>query len=168
MGQTMTDHDRPKTTQAHHSPGAREVQDAASFVGNLLDEELRGELLQEAAPGSSSRTRVSILCSALYSMNASLEECLHWIPGWFGCDLPAEVDGLALVNKVISQTEAATFDRVAQLQEQTIMAEKEEDEAILNSLVDEIEIRAVAAREPHQSTQSPMARPQHHSPTNLG
>ena len=119
--------------------GEAHLQDAAEYFKGFLDPELQPELeAHDVDRGEAKRVRIGILTSPLYTKKANHEECIHWIPGWLGSDLPPEVDGNQLVKAIIEDAKDTMNHQVAKLLDQK--GKIKEDESVLHwSLDHEIE-----------------------------
>ena len=112
------------------------MQSAATFVNGFLDSELNLEVPALVEPVSSGKSRVAILCSPLYSRSANLQDCVHWIPGWRGQDLPDTVNKEKLVESIIADSTDKNNQKINEL---TLRSQRETSEVMVLSLRDEIE-----------------------------
>ena len=116
------------------------MQNAAEFVQGFLDEELGLDVPQVDPAAGSGRTRIAVLCSPLYSKNAQIDECVHWMPGWLGTDLEDVQDKGGLVNTIVANAQSNIDQTLAELQARSAI---EEDPALKWSLSNEIENQTV-------------------------
>lgn len=91
------------------------MQSATSFVNGFLDAELCLDVSEISTPKPERKSRIAILCSPLYSRSADFQDCVHWIPGWCGDEIPDEVNKDALVEAIVNENTEKVKRRIASL-----------------------------------------------------
>ena len=108
--------------------GDRQVVKAEAFVNEFLSYEQQFEITEPNSDAGPASKRIAILCSALYSSKATLQECQHWIPGFQASDVGDTDRQKAWLEEVIRQDKQIFDQKTADLMVEKLALQSEESE----------------------------------------